>query len=937
MPFKCSVPECKLNYDSEQKSEGFSVSLYKFPKPDDTERLNKWIRKIPRQWSEKDLHSLRNNPSNCYRVCASHFEDRFFISDSQDKNIHRKRQSATLHVRKLTLDAFPSLFPKTPSYLSDPITPKRTDATSAEHRFNAQREAHEIQIETFFNNDKLSSYQQLSSHELPPHLLNISKVYKPNMCAFLFITFDNSIPHIEKSLTIDQELYVTVSHDGVLLKTFTADILVNSKLESFSQLNNLLTRLNNLSTLEYNHEHFIEKALPILSCAIESAENGDLGSIYSKLSFLEEQLKLLLVHKSKYSSDLLSLSYLLQNHSPSAYTFLQDSECLTLPSKRHLQRLSSSFSNNPDESAMLQYLSVKVNGLTPQERLVIINIDEIHSSKKVEFSGGQCYGTEKDSTKVAKTVCAVLIKSVLSNYQEIISLLPVSNLDSSSLHQLLLDNLKLLHSAGFNPVILSVDNNSVNRKLLETTLCNGNQTSFITNPISGNPLYLLFDPVHNFKNIFNNWHTKGIFEYPDFHDPSQVLTADFTCLSQLYELEVGNPCRIAHKLNKRVLNPASLEKTNVSLACAVFDESTISAAKYYNLPEGFHNFLLLISDLWTIWNAKSSTKGRHKKLVNANPLQPNDSRIQLLRHYAEFFRHWQRLKSPGFSSQTFFALINCCETLADVSEFLFSKHSFNRILLGRFVSDWIERRFGRYRQFHGGNFFVSVRQILEAEKKIRISSLLKHNHFNLKDLISLSNSDESDRSLDLLTITLPNICHDIFSTLQSNDKNVIMYISGYICHSLRLACIHCTNLISDSKPLEFIDDLNELNTELTDLRNRGSLKYPSVLTFKFISFAYYTFTYVTSKPDYEHLIFYSPHIASILAQLCIESIHNSCDFRHLLEKTCDCQHEMRSIFFKMLHISFNIFLKNFVHEKNDNIVMSASLQRKKFKLSSCKL
>ncbi|QQP35188.1 Putative LOC101234561 [Caligus rogercresseyi] len=44
--------------------------------------------------------------------------------------------------------------------------------------------------------------------------------------------------------------------------------------------------------------------------------------------------------------------------------------------------------------------------------------------------------------------------------------------------------------------------------------------------------------------------------------------------------------------------------------------------------------------------------------------------------------------------------------------------NFVYVLPSLFQSDPIEKRFGWYRQLSGGNYFISVRQILEAEKKL---------------------------------------------------------------------------------------------------------------------------------------------------------------------------------------------------------------------------
>ena len=56
-------------------------------------------------------------------------------------------------------------------------------------------------------------------------------------------------------------------------------------------------------------------------------------------------------------------------------------------------------------------------------------------------------------------------------------------------------------------------------------------------------------------------------------------------------LHSSNLDKLSYKLNRRVLNPTNLEKTNVSLACSIFDETTISACKFYRNSSGVITFL----------------------------------------------------------------------------------------------------------------------------------------------------------------------------------------------------------------------------------------------------------------------------------------------------------------------------------------------------------
>ena len=120
------------------------------------------------------------------------------------------------------------------------------------------------------------------------------------------------------------------------------------------------------------------------------------------------------------------------------YKAIQSSELLAFPSIKHLQRLTSCFSNTPSTSETINYLKVKSSSLKPEERDIILLIDEVYNSSKLEYSGGSIYGyseNDKDNSELSKTVLAFMIKSVTSKYQDVISLTPISNLTADFLYK----------------------------------------------------------------------------------------------------------------------------------------------------------------------------------------------------------------------------------------------------------------------------------------------------------------------------------------------------------------------------------------------------------------------------------------------------------------------------------------------------------------------
>jgi hypothetical protein len=84
--------------------------------------------------------------------------------------------------------------------------------------------------------------------------------------------------------------------------------------------------------------------------------------------------------------------------------------------------------------------------------------------------------------------------------------------------------------------------------------------------------------------------------------------------------------------------------------------------------------------------------------------------------------------------ETFRALRHTCLALADCSSYLLDHRSFNYILLGSLQSDAIESRFGWLRQLSGANYYISARQVLESDRKIRALSLLKFSQISLAEI-----------------------------------------------------------------------------------------------------------------------------------------------------------------------------------------------------------
>ena len=94
--------------------------------------------------------------------------------------------------------------------------------------------------------------------------------------------------------------------------------------------------------------------------------------------------------------------------------------------------------------------------------------------------------------------------------------------------------------------------------------------------------------------------------------------------------------------------------------------------------------------------------------------------LNYLAQATEILLHWKTSGNSGFIDETFTACLQSMRAMLSLAKHLLYKHGFDYVLPGKFMSDPIEGRFGWYRQPNGANFFISTKQLLQAEKKFAV-------------------------------------------------------------------------------------------------------------------------------------------------------------------------------------------------------------------------
>src|SRR6218665_1147602 len=201
-------------------------------------------------------------------------------------------------------------------------------------------------------------------------------------------------------------------------------------------------------------------------------------------------------------------------------------------------------------------------------------------------------------------------------------------------------------------------------------------------------------------------------------------------------------------------------------------------------------------------NVKTSYKDKHKRNYTMDPVtSSSDWKLAFLQEFPGFMWRWEASKSQGLTHQTFLALRHTCLALADCLAYLLDRLVFNYVLFGNLQSDAIESRFGWLRQLSGANYYISMRQVLESDRKIRTVSLFKYSKVSLSDIDTAiqceASAPQSDANL-LAEAIADSLTLNYEPT--SSDANIIFYISGAIARSIVRAtkCNFCKeSLISE--------------------------------------------------------------------------------------------------------------------------------------------
>ena len=324
-------------------------------------------------------------------------------------------------------------------------------------------------------------------------------------------------------------------------------------------------------------------------------------------------------------------------------------------------------------------------------------------------------------------------------------------------------------------------------------------------------------------------------------------------------MERGNPAKLAHKLTDKVLHPSCLEKVNVKLATAATHESTSTALRHFAQHQpNFANFkdtaefLELVRRWFNICNVKSPHMASRLNDDNRVPLRSNCQKsaksLQFLVDFGTFMRNWVQSDCPvtaKLSKDTGMAVYYTCRGLHGLTNYLLEHYPdvIQYVLLGKVQSDATEGHFGHLRKLAGSNYWASVRQFMEGETVIRVSSLIWWSGVKVSELparmaLSQKARAQGDSAAVLKLREAVEESEDAEQDQPSDsEKAALGHIAGYLARSATKngQCKECADVLvsreHSSIPIQVNDEDQEdsIVQSFTKILDRGRLIVPSSL------------------------------------------------------------------------------------------------------------
>ncbi|XP_040077591.1 uncharacterized protein LOC120849444 [Ixodes scapularis] len=869
-------------------------------------------------------------------VCAAHFEDRFVITSTQYTD---PRTGAVLQARldrpRLSNNAVPTIFACSTSSL--PQEPPL--AEQPEKRPREPNEENDISFDQL-----IDQIQDINATPFWNCIQNDQGV------TFLNINQDpNNAPQLKYSVTVKPDLTVSVYCYSTKTTKLSGDFWIPTTITSLKTLVDLLDNIRafDKSATSSGTSKKKDAILGLILSLLDDLRNdNEVQDIADALAFLCQQVDVLLRKKPKYTPDFLIFASLIYTISPHAYKFMRGTSRIMLPHPSTIRRLCSNQQLNPsteqDDEQLLSYIKKQSEHLEDHEKVATLMLDEVHLKPYIDYKGGNVQGSSANSCKAARTAHVFMIQSLLSSNKDVVHVLPVCQIDAQQLHCFVKKIILRLEALGFKIIAVVTDNNAINRKMMSQFATHAKFDMVYSHPAdTDRPLFFIVDPVHLLKCIRNNWLSQGTpgkcFAFPSFESietatpATSQQQASFDALRELQLHETDQLAKFGYGLSAKALHPSSLERQNVRLVLKIFNDHVVQALRTLGHDLGIQhvletaNFIELIVRWWKVANVKTPLKGQRLRDPMQEPVSSvADPKLKFLSDMVQWLDTWEAMDTDSgrLTNETHKALRLTCSTLVKVSIYCLRELGFSYVLLGKFQTDSLEARFGKYRRLAGTQYHISIRQLYESETKIRLQKMLPL--VPATELLGRAQEQATHEEVTQEERNQFSITVDATDIAAKHDQMpAITYIAGYCAHAVlkKLGCDACEeNLTLEERSIE-LDDAS-----LIKGISRGGLKFPQAVVVNAVLHTQLVLEKLTDKENAAQF-FAVRNQKGLLMSVTREMLTKYDDL-----DVCDFGHDPKVVMTHILSVSANTFLANYCRNQNEAIQDAAASKKNVRKL-----
>jgi len=286
-----------------------------------------------------------------------------------------------------------------------------------------------------------------------------------------------------------------------------------------------------------------------------------------------------------------------------------------------------------------------------------------------------------------------------------------------------------------------------------------------------------------------------------------------------------------------------------------------------------------------------------------------------------------RKRSGVLTRETMSALRHTLKTMVCLCKYLLVQLHFKYVLTGKFQTDCLEYRFAQYRGLSGTTYHVSVREIIESEKKLKLLSVLslKSASFGRVSISQFSKDCSVTNSVSAESVSVTankfvTVLQELESvTVSTDETHVLVYIAGYAGHKLNksTSCVLCIEELLSSDDMSCDVETNELI--YLHALDRGGLKWPRQILVDIVTKVFCIFQRLLSS-TYEKLFMNVSNHKELTVHMCVEFLNTQAR----LDSVCECGRSLRDLLKHCASKMANILLNNYCKRLNDAAICAKS-------------